>query len=135
MAIEGIRVDIPNESLYEQVIVPQKERSAANAEMKQQTAKVSSTPAQALSAEINGKTREAEINNETLASALELANTRLANTNAQLQYSIHEATNSLMIKVINRETKEVIREVPPAKTLDMFAKILELAGLLVDHKQ
>ena len=34
-----------------------------------------------------------------------------------------------------KETKEVIKELPPEKTLDMIAKAWELAGLLVDEKR
>jgi flagellar protein FlaG len=34
---------------------------------------------------------------------------------------------------VNRETGEVIREIPPEKFLDMVAKLQELAGILVDE--
>ncbi|MDD4707168.1 MAG: flagellar protein FlaG, partial [Firmicutes bacterium] len=40
----------------------------------------------------------------------------------------------IMVKVINDETDEIIREIPPEKILDMVAKIWELAGLMVDRK-
>jgi flagellar protein FlaG len=40
-----------------------------------------------------------------------------------------------MIKIVDKETKEVIKELPPEKTLDMIAKIWEVAGLLVDEKR
>ena len=36
---------------------------------------------------------------------------------------------------INKESKEVIKEFPPEKTLDMIAKVWEIAGLLVDEKR
>ena len=39
------------------------------------------------------------------------------------------------IKIIDKETREVIKEFPPEKTLDMIAKVWELAGLLVDEKR
>ena len=39
-----------------------------------------------------------------------------------------------MVKVINEETGEIIREIPPEKILDMVAKMWELAGILVDRK-
>jgi len=39
-----------------------------------------------------------------------------------------------MIKVINSETDEVIREIPPEKILDLIAKLWELAGIIVDEK-
>ena len=60
------------------------------------------------------------------------------NKNAQgteAVFGIHEATNRVTIKIINKETKEVIKELPPEKTLDMIAKAWEIAGLLVDEKR
>ena len=38
------------------------------------------------------------------------------------------------IKIIDKDTKKVIREYPPEKTLDMIAKVWEMAGLMVDEK-
>lgn len=50
------------------------------------------------------------------------------------EFSIHKDLNEIMVKVIDRETKEVIREVPPEKLLDMIAGMLKTAGLLIDKK-
>jgi len=36
---------------------------------------------------------------------------------------------------VDKKSKEVIKEYPPEKTLDMIAKVWELAGLLVDEKR
>jgi flagellar protein FlaG len=35
---------------------------------------------------------------------------------------------------MDKDTEEIIREVPPEKTLAMIEKMWELAGLLVDEK-
>ena len=48
---------------------------------------------------------------------------------------IHEKTNRITIKIVDKKTKEVIREFPPEETLDMIAKAWELAGILVDEKR
>ena len=47
----------------------------------------------------------------------------------QLSFKYHEDTNRIYITV------EVIREIPPEKTLDMLAKAWEMAGLLVDERR
>mgnify|MGYP003554300472 FL=1 len=52
-----------------------------------------------------------------------------------MQFGVHEATNRITIKIVDRDTKKVIRELPPEKTLDMIAKAWELAGILVDEKR
>jgi len=50
-------------------------------------------------------------------------------------FGIHEKTNRVTIKIVDKETKEVIKEVPPEKTLDLIAKAWELAGIMVDEKR
>jgi flagellar protein FlaG len=50
-------------------------------------------------------------------------------------FGIHEETNRVTIKIVDKKTKEVIKELPPEATLDMIAKAWELAGILVDEKR
>ena len=52
-----------------------------------------------------------------------------------MQFGIHEETNRITVKIVDKETKKVIKEVPAEKTLDMIAKAWELAGILVDEKR
>ena len=54
--------------------------------------------------------------------------------NSEAIFGIHEATNRVTIKIIDKDSKKVIKEIPPEKTLDMIAKVWELAGLMVDEK-
>ncbi|MEN1989192.1 flagellar protein FlaG [Paenibacillus hubeiensis] len=51
-----------------------------------------------------------------------------------LQISVHDKTQTIMIKVMNKETGDVIREVPAEKILDVVAKMMELNGILIDKK-
>lgn len=55
--------------------------------------------------------------------------------NSTVQFGIHEETNRITVKIVDKETKKVIKEVPAEKTLDMIAKAWELAGILVDEKR
>lgn len=56
-------------------------------------------------------------------------------TDAECQFGIHEETKRITIKIVDKDSKKVIKEFPPEKTLDMIAKVWELAGLLVDEKR
>ena len=56
-------------------------------------------------------------------------------TNSEAVFGIHEATNHVTIKIIDKDTKETIKELPAEKTLDMIAKVWEMAGILVDEKR
>lgn len=71
--------------------------------------------------------------NESLKRAVEQINKKANNSEAV--FGIHEATNRVMIKIVDKQTKEVIKEFPPEETLDMIAKAWELAGLMVDEKR
>lgn len=70
--------------------------------------------------------------NERLKKAIEKLTEQLPNSEAK--FGIHEATNRIMITIVDKDTQEVIKEIPPEKNLDMLAKSLEMAGVLVDHK-
>ena len=69
---------------------------------------------------------------EKLKKAIARMNEQLPNSEAK--FGIHEATNRVMIKLVDKDTQEVIKEIPPEKTLDMLAKSMEIAGVLLDQK-
>lgn len=69
-----------------------------------------------------------------LIDAIEKSNKDFRMTDSSLQFSIHEKTKEIMVKVIDNETKEVLKELPPEKILDMVAAMLERTGLFVDKK-
>ncbi|MFR1747771.1 MAG: flagellar protein FlaG [Clostridium sp.] len=69
----------------------------------------------------------------TIDDAVKSANRRMEHT--RCEYSYHKETNRVSIKVINEDTDEVIREIPPEKSLDMLQKMWEMAGILVDEKR
>ena len=64
---------------------------------------------------------------------MESMNKKMAN--AEAVFGIHEGTNRVTIKIVDKETKKTIKELPPEKTLDMIAKVWEMAGILVDEKR
>lgn len=57
------------------------------------------------------------------------------NNNTLAEFGYHEKTNRVTIKIVDKDTKEVIKELPPEKTLDLIAKAWEMAGILVDEKR
>lgn len=82
----------------------------------------------------NGAAKEQQqISSEQIKKAVENLNKNLSHSEAV--FGIHEETNRVTIKIVDKDTKEVIKEVPPEKTLDMIAKVWEIAGILVDEKR
>jgi len=82
-----------------------------------------------------GDKKERAFSEEELVEAIEKANRALVGAKTQFEFSIHEKTKQIMVKVIDTQTQEVIREIPPEKILDMVAKMWELAGILVDERR
>ena len=74
-----------------------------------------------------------QASNEQIKKAVETLNKKMEHSEAV--FGIHEGTNRVTIKLIDRDTKEVIKELPPERTLDMIAKVWEMAGILVDEKR
>lgn len=70
--------------------------------------------------------------NEKIKKAVEQFN---KNSNSEAVFGIHEDTNRVTIKIVDKASKKVIKELPPEKTLDMIAKVWEMAGILVDEKR
>lgn len=81
----------------------------------------------------DSQTGNQQATNEQIKKAVEQINKNIGNSSAV--FGIHEETNRVTIKIVDKETKEVIKELPPEKTLDMISKVWELAGMLVDEKR
>ncbi|MGN0342163.1 MAG: flagellar protein FlaG [Roseburia sp.] len=83
---------------------------------------------------INVKAQEEENTpSSRLKSAVESINKNSQATEAI--FGIHEGTNRVTIKIVDKDTREVVKEYPPEKTLDMIEKVWEMAGLMVDEKR
>lgn len=67
--------------------------------------------------------------------AIDKVNKKIVPTKTRCEFSYHEDTKRVSIKVIDQNTEEVIREIPPEETLDMLSKMWELAGILVDERR
>lgn len=51
-----------------------------------------------------------------------------------IKFELHDKLEEYYVKVINDDTKEVIREIPSKKMLNIYAAMKEFLGLMVDEK-
>ena len=86
-----------------------------------------------------GVPAEGEKEQDTMSSkikdAVDKVNKKIVPTKTRCEFSYHEDTNRISIKVIDQVTEETIKEIPAEETLDMLSKIWELAGLLVEERR
>jgi len=60
---------------------------------------------------------------------------KLINKNTVAEFGFFENTNKVIIKIKDKYTNEVIKEIPSEKSIEIFEKALEMAGILVDEKR
>ena len=58
----------------------------------------------------------------------------LQQKNTQLNFSVHEKTDRVMVQITDQSTGDLIREIPSEEFLDMAAKLQEMVGLMFDAK-
>ena len=75
------------------------------------------------------------VSEKAIIETIERANKAIQGVYTTFEYSIHEETHEIVVKVFNRETGEMIREIPSEKILDMVAKMWEMAGIIVDERR
>jgi len=83
----------------------------------------------------NSGQKEGVASEQQIKSAISQANMKLKAHRTRCEFSYHEETKRVSIKVMDQETNEVIKEIPPEETLDMLQKMWEMAGIVVDEKR
>ncbi|WP_412709742.1 flagellar protein FlaG [Atrimonas thermophila] len=81
----------------------------------------------------NQETSAEKVDFNRLKEIIEALNQFMRTLDIELRFQIHEPTREVIARLVNKETGEIIREIPPEKFLDMLAKLQELAGLFVDE--
>jgi len=76
---------------------------------------------------------EPALTDEQMTRFVEKANKLFRTTT--IEFAIHEKTKTVIVKVLDRDSGEIIREIPPEKLLDILAGLWELAGLIVDERK
>lgn len=79
---------------------------------------------------VENEAKNKEYSKAELDKALNKINNFLKDEHTHAEYSVHKYFGTLMIKIVDEETKEVILEVPPEKILDMVASLCKQVGLL-----
>ncbi|WP_291580716.1 flagellar protein FlaG [Clostridium sp. UBA6640] len=74
------------------------------------------------------------VKEKPLKIAVDKLNNFFSDKESCIEYEKHEVFNAYIVKIVDKETREVIKEIPPRKILDMVASMCEIAGVLLDKK-
>lgn len=75
-----------------------------------------------------------KLDEEALQQGIENLNKNIRVFNSKVSFSVDKDTGRTIIKVRDRDTNEIIREIPPEDFLRIASKLSELMGILIDHK-
>lgn len=70
---------------------------------------------------------------DKIEALIEEVNEDLKPVNKEISYALHDKVNRYIITIKDKDSGEVIKEVPAKEQVDIFAKILESSGLLFDE--
>lgn len=79
-------------------------------------------------------TKQYEISKENLAEAVDKVNEFLHIEKRSAKFVFHEGLDKYYVKLVDPDTEEVIKEIPPERLLDAFYEMQKLAGMIVDEK-
>lgn len=66
--------------------------------------------------------------------AVNKMNEMLEVNNSTSKFMFHEGLERYYVTVVNRDTDEVVKEIPPKKLLDAFYEMQKMLGMIVDEK-
>lgn len=79
-----------------------------------------------------GFPKDPEDYKKVLSKVTEELNKMVRIFNRKLDFSIHEETNRVIVKVVDTVNDKVIREIPPEEILDLVAKFKDTFSIFID---
>lgn len=76
------------------------------------------------------------VSEKALLNAINKVNRTLEGEPQRYEFKLHQSTGDLIIKIYNKETNEIIREIPPEKMIELVEKLQEIVvGAIIDEKR
>ncbi|HHY18620.1 MAG TPA: flagellar protein FlaG [Firmicutes bacterium] len=122
----AIRLDNQGLTLQERAIERRRQNLATQIQLEQQE-RVQQERSLSKSKE------EEKIETETLNESLEIADKLAKAFNKAIKFQIHQETDKIYVEIVDRETGETIKQIPPEEMLKIAASVQEFLGLIVDQ--
>lgn len=78
---------------------------------------------------------ELVISKESIHQVVDSLNEIFNINNKNLKFVYHEGLKEYYVQLVNSETDEVVKEIPPKKLLDAYYEMQKLVGMIVDEKR
>ncbi|WP_156288319.1 flagellar protein FlaG [Oceanobacillus salinisoli] len=77
---------------------------------------------------------ERRIEKDDVEKAVSSLNDFIKPVRKNIKFEMHEKLERYYVTVIDSDSKEVLKEIPPKKLLDMYAEMADFMGFLIDKK-
>lgn len=82
------------------------------------------------------KTEILTVSENALVSAIDKANKTMQGAEHEFNYKVHQSTGQIVVQILDKNTHEIVHEIPPEKFIDLIEKLQELTvGALIDKKR
>ena len=82
------------------------------------------------------KTEILSISENALLNSIDKANKAVQGTPHEFKYRLHQTTGDVIVQILNKETHEIIHEIPSEKFIELVEKLQELSvGAIIDEKR
>ncbi|KAB0442219.1 flagellar protein FlaG [Lysinibacillus fusiformis] len=75
-----------------------------------------------------------EISKDKLQNVVDTVNEFLQVNHNTSKFVLHDGLDRYFVQVVDTQTEEVVKEIPPKKLLDAFYEMQKLLGMIVDEK-
>ncbi|KHO38779.1 flagellar protein FlaG [Clostridium tetani] len=79
-------------------------------------------------------TKDSDYTLDEVKKAADKLNKLFEDKSTYVEYEVYGKSKSITIKILDHKTKEIVKEIPPRKLIDMVDKLCELAGIFVDKR-
>jgi flagellar protein FlaG len=76
-----------------------------------------------------------DLSSREVSDIVERLNDGVKQIHERMSFSFHEKTQRIIVKVLNSETNEVVREIPAKEAIKLLEHIQDFLGMLVDESR
>lgn len=133
-------IDAISGAVYKEVVQPEQKVNLVNLQSKVVDTLIKPPAKMEISTKEGGSQpesgqRDNEVLEKQIKDAITRANDKLKVSRTKCEFTYHDEVKRVSIKVIDMDTEQIIREIPPEETIELVKKLWELAGLLIDEKR
>lgn len=70
---------------------------------------------------------------EDIQQDIETINAELESLNKSIRFSVDDSTKDVVVKVVDKDSGEIITQIPPKEVLELRERMQEMSGLFVEE--